>query len=127
MRETVWESDDGLTRGGFRLDRFGDAQNQAEWLLANVLARPGSGKEAELLGAYTRKSPNGGGGGPSYYTFEYTIRSDKGWFRHNVAVFAEFGGRLYTMVAQVPQTGWAAREADFKKIAESFRVFIPTG
>ena len=105
------------------MDRFGDARSQAEWLLANVLARPGSGKEAELFGAYTRKSPNGG---VSYYTFEYTIRTDK-WYRHNVAVFAEFGGRLYTMVAQVPQSGWASREADFRNIAESFRVFVPTG
>jgi hypothetical protein len=42
-------------------------------------------------------------------------------------VFAESGGRLYTMVAQVPQTGWGAREADFRKIAESFKVFVPTG
>lgn len=107
--------------GGFRLERFGDARAQAEWLLANVLARPGSGKTAELYDAYTRVSS----GRVSYYTFEYTIKTDS-WFRHNVAVFAEFGGRLYTMVAQVPQSGWAAREGDFRRIAESFRVFVPT-
>ena len=35
--------------GGFKLDRFGDAQNQAEWLLANILAPPGSGKTSELF------------------------------------------------------------------------------
>ena len=108
--------------GGFRLDRFGDARNQAEWLLANVLARPGTGKTAELYDAYTRAA----GSGTKYYTFEYTIRTDT-WYRHNVAVFAEFGGRLYTLVAQVPETQWKTREADFKTIAESFRVFVPTG
>jgi hypothetical protein len=42
-------------------------------------------------------------------------------------VFAEFGGKLYTLVAQVPETQWKTREADFKTIAESFRVFVPTG
>ena len=30
------------------------------------------------------------GSGATYYTFEYTIRTDT-WYRHNVAVFAEFG------------------------------------
>ena len=38
--------------GGFRLDRFGDAKNQAEWLLANVLAPPGTGKTSELYDSY---------------------------------------------------------------------------
>jgi hypothetical protein len=112
--------------GGFRLDRFGDARNQAEWLLANVLARPGTGKTAELYDAYTTAGPSGGGKGVKYYTFEYTIRTES-WYRHNVAVFAEFGGRLYTLVAQVPETRWKTREADFGNIARSFRVFVPTG
>ena len=61
------------------------------------------------------------------YTFEYTIKSEQGWFRHNVAVFAEFGGRLYTLVAQVPETEWETRRDDFRRTAESFRVFVPTG
>ena len=47
-----------------------------------MLARPGSGKEAELYGAFTRGGP-ANGGGVSYYTFEYTIRTDK-WYRHNM-------------------------------------------
>ena len=109
--------------GGFRLDRFGDAKSQAEWLLANVLAREGSGKTAELYDAYTRKSTTGS---TNYYTFEYTIRTDT-WYRHNVAVFAEFGGKLFTLVAQVPETQWKERDADFRNIAESFKVFVPTG
>ena len=35
--------------GGFRLDRFGDARNQAEWLLGNVLAPPNSGEDVGAL------------------------------------------------------------------------------
>jgi len=108
--------------GGFKLDRFGDAQNQATWLLANVLAPPGSGKTSELFDAYTRTS----GGGTKYYTFEYTIKTDA-WFRHNVAVFAEKGGRLYTLVAQVPEVDWARRREAFRKVADSLKVFVPTG
>ena len=108
--------------GGFRLDRFGDAKNQAEWLLANVLAPAGSGKTSELYDSYTRSSA----GGTKYYTFEYTIRTES-WYRHNVAVFAEYGGRLYTMVAQVPEMGWGSRGEQFRRVADSFRVFVPTG
>jgi hypothetical protein len=119
--------------GGFRLDRFGDAESQATWLLANVLARPGSGKTAQLIDAYTRTGSTGstgstasGSGSTKYYTFEYTIQTET-WYRHNVAVFAEFGGKLFTLVAQVPETQWKEREADFRNIAESFKVFVPTG
>ena len=54
-------------------------------------------------------------------------KRQESWYRHNVAVFAEFGGRLYTLVAQVPETRWKTREADFGNIARSFRVFVPTG
>ena len=64
--------------------------------------------------------------GRTYYTFEYTIKTAT-WYRHNMAVFAEFGGKLYTMVAQVPQTEWPKREASFRAVADSFRLFVPTG
>ena len=49
-----------LAARGFRLDRFGDAKNQAEWLLANVLARAGSGKTSELYDSYTSASRRAG-------------------------------------------------------------------
>ena len=42
-------------------------------------------------------------------------------------MFAELGGKLYTMVCQVPEADWKGREAAFRKTAESFRVFVPTG
>ena len=112
--------------GGFRLDRFGDARNQAEWLLGNVLAPPNSGKTSELYDAFTRSSGSSGGTGTKYYTFEYTIKTDD-WYRHNIAVFAELGGKLYTMVCKVPEADWKGREAAFRRTAESFRVFVPTG
>ncbi|CAL6286284.1 unnamed protein product [Bathycoccus prasinos] len=39
---------------GFDLGQFGDAEEQASWLLENALARPGSGKEAKLFSAARR-------------------------------------------------------------------------
>ena len=90
------------------------------------MAPPNSGKTSELYDAFTRSSGSSGGTGTKYYTFEYTIKTDD-WYRHNIAVFAELGGKLYTMVCQVPEADWKGREAAFRKTAESFRVFVPTG
>jgi len=113
---------------GFDLSVFGDANRQAEWLLANVLAKPGSGKTGELLSASQRKGSNG----TVYYTFEYTIRkgdgaAPDGWFRHNIGVFAVRGDQLYTFVAQIPEERWPKMKETFFAMAESFRVFVPSG
>lgn len=106
---------------GFDLGVFGDAEAQARWLLANVLAKEGSGKSGELVNASTRRDGNA-----TYYTFEYTIRTSE-WFRHNVAVFVTRGSTLYTFVAQVPETRWPERREAFYFMADSFRVFVPSG
>jgi hypothetical protein len=113
---------------GFDLSVFGDANQQAEWLLANVLAKPGSGKTGKLLSASQRKGSNG----TVYYTFEYTIRkgdgvAPEGWFRHNIGVFAVRGDQLYTFVAQIPEERWPKMKDTFFAMAESFRVFVPSG
>jgi hypothetical protein len=107
---------------GFNLAVFGDAEAQAGWLLENVLAKPGSGKTGRLIRAMTRT----GNDGTTYYTFEYTIQTDT-WFRHNVAVFATRGTTLYTFVAQIPETRWLEMRETFFDMADSFRVFVPTG
>ena len=107
---------------GFDLGVFGGAGEQAEWLLNNVLAKPGSGKTGKLIGASQRVIR-----GVTYYTFEYTIQSDQGWFRHNVAVFATRGSTLYTFVAQIPESRWLSMRDSFFAMAESFRVFVPSG
>lgn len=106
---------------GFDLGVFGDAEAQATWLLANVLAKEGSGKTGELVNASTRRDGN-----TTYYTFEYTIRTSD-WFRHNVAVFVTRGSTLYTFVAQVPETRWPESREAFYFMADSFRVFVPSG
>ena len=107
---------------GFDLGVFGGAGEQADWLLNNVLAKPGSGKTGRLIGASQRVIR-----GVTYYTFEYTIQSDQGWFRHNVAVFATRGSTLYTFVAQIPEARWLSMRDAFFAMADSFRVFVPSG
>ena len=107
---------------GFDLAVFGDAEAQAGWLLENVLAKPGSGKKGRLVSAKTRK----GSDGTTYYTFEYTIQTDT-WFRHNVAVFATRGTTLYTFVAQIRDATRSRSTPSLFDMADSFRVFVPTG
>ena len=112
---------------GFDLSVFGDAQSQANWLLANVLAKPGSGKTGTLINSSSKVVS-----GAKYYTFEYTIQKGEpgasgSWFRHNVAVFVTRGSALFTLVAQIPEEKWTSRRNDFFKIADSFRVFVPSG
>ena len=107
---------------GFDLGQFGDAEEQASWLLENALARPGSGKEAKLFSA----SETIGENGIKYYQFEYTIKTAN-WYRRNVAVFAQNKntGDVYTFVAQCPVERWDGMGEKFRKSANSFRVFTP--
>ena len=110
------------TKGFFDLGQFGDAEEQASWLLENALARPGSGKEAKLFSA----SETIGENGIKYYQFEYTIKTAN-WYRRNVAVFAQNKktGDVYTFVAQCPVERWDGMGEKFRKSANSFRVFTP--
>ena len=106
---------------GFDLSEFGYAEEQANWLLENVLARPGSGKEATLVSAgETVKN------GITYFQFEYTIKTVN-WYRRNVSVFAQNKktGDVYTFVAQCPIERWDDMGEKFRTSANSFRIFPP--
>lgn len=102
------------------LETFGGAEQQASWLLANVLAPEGSGKLASLLGASERTDE----GGTLFYTFEYTLEKPGAFrARHNVAVFAQKGDTVYTLTAQAPQADWDDQlAAQFHAVAESFHL-----
>ena len=104
---------------GFDLSEFGNAEEQANWLLENVLVRPGSGKEATLVSAgETVKN------GITYFQFEYTIKTVN-WYRRNVSVFAQNKktGDVYTFVAQCPIERWDDMGEKFRMSANSFRIF----
>ena len=104
---------------GFDLSEFGNAEEQANWLLENVLARPGSGKEATLVSAgETVKN------GITYFQFEYTIKTVN-WYRRNVSVFAQNKktGDVYTFVAQCPIEDGMTWVRNSVRRAISFRIF----
>ena len=107
----------------FTLASMGSAKDVAERLLANVIARPGSGKTATLLDV--QEVQNDSTALP-VYRLEFTVRSEAPAFeRHNVSIlYGSADGRLYTYTAQCSQTDWAARGAQLRACADSFRVWV---
>lgn len=106
------------TAPGFSLERFGSPAAVAGRLLSSTIAPPGSGKTADLVAASGRRAP--GGGGPLYYTVEYSVRGP-GFERHNVAVYAAANDLLYSLSAQAAESAYTAGlAADFRAIADSF-------
>jgi len=100
------------------LRAFGEPGDFARRLLETSIAPPASGKTAELLGASER--PDGA------YAFEYrlTLPASKGGrVLRNLAVVAVRGGRaLLTLTVLCDEGDWPAREAEFRAVADSFRL-----
>ena len=107
----------------FTLASMGSAKDVAERLLANVIARPGSGKTATLLDV--QEVQNDSTALP-VYRLEFTVRSETPAFeRHNLSIlYGSADGRLYTYTAQCSQADWAARGAQLRECAASFRVWV---
>ena len=107
----------------FTLASMGSANDVAERLLANVIARPGSGKTATLLDVHEVQNDSTA---LPIYRLEFTVRSETpAWARHNLAIlYGSADGRLYTYTAQCSQADWAAQEAQLRKCAASFRVWV---
>ena len=107
----------------FTLASMGSARDVAERLLANVIARPGSGKTATLLDV--QEVLNNSTALP-VYRLEFTVRSEAPAFeRHNLStLYGSADGRLYTYTAQCSQADWAAQEAQLRECAASFRVWV---
>lgn len=99
----------------FRLKSLGSPEEVAVRLFEGALARPGSGKEATLLGA--EELPSGA------YALEFVVKSPA-WERHFLSVlYGDRRGRLFTLTVQVPQATWPQREALLRPCAASFRVW----
>ena len=107
----------------FTLASMGSAREVAERLLANVIARPGSGKTATLVDV--QEAQNDSTSLP-VYRLEFIVRSEQPAFeRHNLSIlYGSADGRLYTFTAQCSQENWAAQEAQLRECAASFRVWV---
>ena len=106
----------------FRLASMGTPQDVAQRLLDNVVARPGSGKTAVLLGATEEVRE---AGGLPFYALEFIVRSETpAWERHNLSVlYGDAKGRLFTLTAQVPERDWAQTGPLLRQCVASFRVW----
>jgi hypothetical protein len=107
----------------FTLASMGTPEDVAARLLANVIARPGSGKTATLLSARERPADSG----LPFYELEFIVRNESAtapWERHNLSVlYGDRNGRLFTLTVQTPTKLWDAQEALLRQCAASFHVF----
>jgi hypothetical protein len=106
----------------FTLASMGAPEDVATRLLANVIARPGSGKTATLLSAQERRER---AGGLPYYELEFIVRSEApAWERHNLStLFGDRSGRLFTLTVQAPEADWGVKGPLLRQCAASFSVF----
>lgn len=102
---------------GFKLEELGSAEQAAERFLSTTVAPPGSGREATLLSATSRRDENG----TLYYYLELTVEGPT-LFRHNVSVYAARGGLLYTLNVQCPEKKWSTEAAKLRPIAQSLQI-----
>lgn len=56
-----------------------------------------------------------------YYELEFIVESPS-FRRHNIAVCCSYGGRLFTLNAQAPDSAWAEVKSDLYVTAHSFNL-----
>lgn len=94
----------------------------ADFLLQAQIARPGSGKVAQLIACSSYIDANG----IAYYRIEYQVRKEGvgAWQRHNLAVLCASDGVLYTFNAQCRESKWSELGTIYAKAAESFQLRV---
>ena len=107
---------------GLKLRNLGTPTEFAQRLLDTAVAPPESGKKTTLLAATERADGS--------YAFEYCLqlppRRDgaEGRILHNLAVASVRGGdELFTLTVLCGEEDWRDREALFRQVAASFRVY----
>ena len=107
---------------GLKLRNLGTPTDFAQKLLDTAVAPPESGKKTTLLAATERADGS--------YAFEYCLqlppRRDgaEGRILHNLAVASVRGGdELFTLTVLCGEEDWRDREALFRQVAASFRVY----
>ena len=69
-----------------------------------------------------KTTPRRDDAGNLYYTFEFTVRKEGGFFRHNVSVLASRGDVLFTLNAQCPEARWGEEGRGVSAAAATFRL-----
>eukprot|EP00892_Ulva_mutabilis_P007827 jgi/Ulvmu1/5416/UM022_0211.1 len=105
---------------GLVLKDLGTPEQVANFLLQVQLARPGSGKVAQLLACGSYVDANRA----EYYRLEYQVRQEgaDSWQRHNLAILCAKDGILYTFNAQCRESRWHNLGPLYAQAADSFRL-----
>jgi photosystem II oxygen-evolving enhancer protein 2 len=103
---------------GRDLTSLGSAVAVGETLRRQVIAPPGSGREAELVEAGEREVD-----GRTFYDLEYAVHlADRD--RHELATVVVDRGRLYTLAASTNEVRWPKVEDLFHRVTSSFTLLF---
>ncbi|CAN1355863.1 PsbP domain-containing protein 7, chloroplastic [Linum perenne] len=103
----------------FSIEAFGGAEEVGQAIVRTIAGRR-PGVKGTLMQSRLRLDSERN---VKYYELEFRVESSS-FQRHNVAVCCAVDGRLFTLNAQSPESGWMNVEKDFRRIAESFRLVI---
>jgi len=99
-----------------KLSDLGTASDVGYKLGKNAIAPPGSGREAELIGAETNEVK-----GKTYYILEYDVKLPNSR-RHNIASVVISRGKLFTFNASTTDRRWTKMKKVFEEVVSSFSV-----
>ncbi|MQL71970.1 hypothetical protein Taro_004283 [Colocasia esculenta] len=105
----------------FSIEAFGGPKEVGEAVLRTITAgsRRGADVTATLVDSAVRRDP--AREQVDYYKLEFQVES-LSFRRHNVAVCSAYGGKLFTLNAQAPESKWPAVREELYTIADSFRL-----
>ncbi|CAA7388579.1 unnamed protein product [Spirodela intermedia] len=107
----------------FSIEAFGSPKEVGEAVLRTITgARGGTAAvTAELVDSAVRRDP---ARNVNYYRLEFRVESPS-FRRHNVAVCCAYGGKLFTLNAQAPESAWPTVRDEFNFVADSFNLTFP--
>lgn len=101
----------------FSIEAFGGPKEIGEAVVKTIT---GSGRRPDVRGTLVQSTLREDSlKNFNYYELEFKVESPS-FQRHNVAVCCARGGRLFTLVAQAPESAWSMVKLDFYRIADSF-------
>ncbi|CAN0914189.1 PsbP domain-containing protein 7, chloroplastic [Linum grandiflorum] len=104
----------------FSIEAFGGAEEVGRAIVRTIAGRRPDQVKGTLMKSSLRLDSDDQRN-VKYYEIEFRVESPA-FRRHNVAVCCAVDGRLFTLNAQAPESGWIDVEKDFRRIAESFRL-----
>lgn len=103
----------------FSIEAFGGPKEVGEAIIRTIA---GSGRRPDVKGTLLNSvRREDSAKNVKYYELEFIAESPS-FRRHNIAVCCSYGGRLFTLNAQAPDSSWAEVKSDLYVIAHSFNL-----